>query len=521
MIQKPKYDRFALSAFFGVLGVALLLMGGHSYSIDEETNLATTRSLLNGRYFIDLTSVPREALVVAPGRDGRLTSFYGIGNALFSVPTYAVGKVASFLVASEWREMIIRLFYFSTNSFGLAFAALGFFRIAKNVGLESRRSFFISITMTFGTCLVSTARMGFAEPLTGLFLLWAFVEMTKSLSVRDENHRQTNLYLVGLFLGCAVMMRPSALIFVPVIGLCATVVSKDPWIRSSLRVAIGLSGPGLLIGLANLWRFGNVFETGYPKLPYTTPWYEGAVGQWLGSGKGLVWYAPLVLLFVVAIPRLWQQFRSVAVMSAVVVLSNTAIFSRFAIWSGDNAYGPRYLTIVLPFMLGVTIFALHLEFVGWRRLLAILGFGLNAGGNLVYLNAVYFKKLPAIVNHLGPSANSPAGGYDWDKVREAINFVPRFSQWKMHLELLPSAIASTWESAFDSKQAMPPFAGGVMQSLSWYSATIRLDTWWSHWLAAGGPLFTLSLTVPPILMIVWASLQLSVHKSERYDLEST
>jgi hypothetical protein len=426
-----------------------------------------------------------------------------MGNALFSVPAFVLGKGVSLLVDAEWREAVIRVFYFSTNSFALAFIALGLFRICVNVELTAKKSLVLSLLMTFGTCLVSTARMGFAEPMTGLFLLWAFVEMTRGFGSRETGSlvRRPRLSIIGLFLGCAVMMRPSALIFVPIVGISAVLTNGFPFGRSLHRLVIGLSGPGLLIGLSNLWRFGNVFETGYPTLRYTTPWYEGMIGQWISPGKGLLWYAPLAVMFFVAIPRLWKNFRVIAIMSAAVVVGNTAIFSRFEIWSGDNAYGPRYLTIVLPFMLGVTIFAVRQEFSGWTRLLAVVGFLVNAGGNLLYLNAVYYRKLPEIVSHLGSSANDPNGGYDWEKVREVINFVPRFSQWKMHLELLPSAIQTTWSSIISPRSETPPFSAGVMQSLSWYSAEVRLDTWWSHWIASGAPPQFLALALIPLTLI--------------------
>ena len=74
---------------------------------------------------------------------------------------------------------------------------------------------------------------------------------------------------------------------------------------------------------------------------------RGVVGQWFSSGKSLFLYAPIAIIVVLRpVPLVQARADGDAACSARIVVVNTLFFARVQFWSGDWAWGPRYLQIV-------------------------------------------------------------------------------------------------------------------------------------------------------------------------------
>jgi hypothetical protein len=290
------------------------------------------------------------------------------------------------------------------------------------------------------------------------------------------------------------MMRASAVLFVP--AFLVAVVARTRTLKAPAFVACGLSLPALIVIVNNWWRFGSIFDTGYPALRYDTPWWEGVFGLLASPGKGLFLYAPLALYAVSKAARAWTLDRELTFIVMWGLCANLWLFSRFEIWSGDNAYGPRYMGIVLPLLL-VLICVVARELRPSCLVLPWLaGVLLTFGGVLTYVNAVYYKYSPALIEFTGKSAENADGTINWSEVRQTINFIPRYSQLYMHLESADNAI-SNFVSNLRPKNEIDVFKDGVAGQLSWYSAQTRLDTWWATWLYVRGPRWVLALLLVP------------------------
>jgi hypothetical protein len=154
-------------------------------------------------------------------------------------------------------------------------------------------------------------------------------------------------------------------------------------------------------------------------LSYNTPWYEGLYGLFFSSGKGLVWFAPIVIVALVFSFRSIKEYKYDSLTLWLCVLLNAVLFCRFEVWSGDDAYGPRYMGIVLPLLVLLAIIG---SFQINRSAVWIAGvFGIPAAiaGSLVYVNASNASRLQKIVDVVGTSSVQLDGSYNWTLTRRS------------------------------------------------------------------------------------------------------
>jgi hypothetical protein len=209
------------------------------------------------------------------------------------------------------------------------------------------------------------------------------------------------LIACGLAAGAAVLFRSTALIFLPIFGVWFLIPRrKDEWLRAVRDAALFSAGAVfmlLLLVMSNTWRYGSPTSFGYNQtasnlnaLPAGGPILTGLWGQWLSPGKSLFLYAPFVLLAVAGLVISVRRFpRELALLIAIVV-GNTLLFGRVRFWSGDWAWGPRYMIIVLPCL--AVMCAPLVNRKPWRNALAVLaGLGFLFPGALgVLVNYTYF-----------------------------------------------------------------------------------------------------------------------------------
>lgn len=494
-----KRDRLISQALLLIVsGCSLVLFGGHSHSIDEETYLAGLRSFLHLKPEINLGSTPVDILVTTPGKTGAATSIYGFGTTLFYLPMYSVGKVASFFVGDLWKEQVLRLFLFSTNSFALGITCVGIYLCARQFDAYRRVALGGALAYGLGSFAFANAGTGFSEQITAMFLILGIF-----FYLRFRTSNSFGIVLSGVCMGCSVLMRPSALIFIPIVLVNLFIkVERQLIIKRLLAFFCGLI-PLLAIMFAyNAWKWGNPLDSGYPDLSYNTPWYEGLYGLFFSSGKGLVWFAPIVIVALVFSLRSIKEYKYDSLTLWLCVLLNAVLFCRFEVWSGDDAYGPRYMGIVLPLLVLLAIIG---SFQINRSAVWIAGvFGTPAAiaGSLVYVNASNASRLQKIVDVVGTSSVQLDGSYNWTLTRRSVNFIPRLSQLVEHLQSIPQAFSQTFDSI--SAQSAP-FASGVKSGLSWYISPMRLDIWWLYWAESGAPWVFLFLLLIPVTMIIWGS----------------
>jgi hypothetical protein len=210
----------------------------------------------------------------------------------------------------------------------------------------------------------------------------------------------------------------------------------------------------------NWWRYGKATNFGYAFGKATNQSYpilRGLAGQWLSSGKSVFLYAPIVIVVVLG---LWWAVRRAPMelcLLGSIVLANTLFFARVQFWSGDWAWGPRYMQIVLPCLAAMAAPLMISRL--WRR--AVL-----AAGAL----GLVFSALPAVLirftwvftqaYRVMPPDRPSGGPTNWDHSYYALIWHTwRFNPIVWHMRRIPKTLANTIDATGRLRAVRPGVIG--------------------------------------------------------------
>jgi hypothetical protein len=312
---------------------------------------------------------------LAPGRDGRMYSVFGVGQSLACVPVLWAGRALG-LAGDGAPRNINPSFYverghrkfmdhepaqplaphgdrFVASYLNVLAGALGvwvFFLIARRLSSNVAAALAVTALYAFGTLAWPYAGFCFSEPLATLFVLLSLLGL-----LHGDDGRSTPWVAVasGLALGCAVATHVTAILFAPFFLAYA-------WRRRALPFGAGLCVVLALIGWYDLARFGSVLETGRAVDPAlaerfgyghaVAPW-RGLLGLSFGGGKSLFVFVPAVVWGIWA----WRSFRRTHRALAWLVLGSALARILFIAsrsdWHGGFCLGPRLLLMIVPLLL--------------------------------------------------------------------------------------------------------------------------------------------------------------------------
>jgi hypothetical protein len=281
--------------------------------------------------------------------------------------------------------------------------------------------------------------------------------------VYADGRRPSALLWSGLAFGFAVLTRTTVLVLLPLWwGYLwwpepAQAGTRTP--AGRVRACIAFTAPVAALTLVQVayqaWAFGSPAGGGYAGEGWTTPLLVGLNGLLLSPGKSLLLFVPLALLA----PWGWVRWavdgrKREAVWFAAISLGWLLVHAKWWTWHGGWSWGPRFLLVIMPFLI-VPLGALWTRARrGVRRLilaLAVLGLVVELGG--VVIN---FGDYMMLIN-------------DEDKVLFNAAFSPVWGHWRMLLGGVAPDLA--W-------LRFPPVARGVWVVLSVALATVGV---WGAW----------------------------------------
>jgi hypothetical protein len=168
---------------------------------------------------------------------------------------------------------------------------------------------------------------------------------------------------------------------------------------------------GFLDRLYQIYRFGlgSVFVTYVsiiaretrmrnpglpPNYPFETPWHVGFFGALFTPEKSIFLFDPLLVLMILLCVVAWKRFspavKAYAVMSCPLLLAYMSFYARYTVWSGDFAWGDRYVstTVELASLLAVPLLLRHREQLG--KPVWIIGLALLAISTVIQLASLAF-----------------------------------------------------------------------------------------------------------------------------------
>ena len=370
----------------GVLCLYLASAGGRIVASDEHTVFRLTQSL------VERGSVAVPDGNAERGPDGRLYAKAGLGQALASVPFYALGKLTAPLVPERVREFYVRAATSLVMPFAGALVALALVLLGLELGLGPRQALGVALIAALGTPLWVYSKLYLAEALLAAGLALELLGVARWR--RGGEARDGALAAVGF--GLAVLTKYAAL----PMALALLVPAVTAWRRWKPALAFLLVA-GACVGVAmlyNLTRTDSPWGSGYGRqataAAFTTPLLVGLYGLLLSAGKGLAWFAPVTVLAPAGFAAWWRSDRWTAAAAAAGVGVTVLLYAGFEHWAGDGSWGPRYLVPLLPVLVAAVAARLARRAEPRRRLwwaavaaLGLAGAAVQAGGVAVYFGS--------------------------------------------------------------------------------------------------------------------------------------
>lgn len=375
--------RLAGPVFAAAACFYLLTSGGYIDGPDGAVMFRVTQSFARGSLAVEpLASWPEHGGMAADGGQ-RFYAWFGPGLSVVALPTYLLGRALLPFTATRERDLFdverrrttgepgfrFRICWYDTGKANFAEAFTAFTAswtnafvtagtltfllcIAVELGFDRRTALAIVILAAAASPLWAYAKEFFSESLAALGLTGFLY-----FAVRARRGRAADWALAGALLGVTVMARVThAAFFLPATALvladCRGRARRDALLRLASFAVCGALGFAA-VGLYDLARFGDPFETGYRKYAreWTTPFLEGFAGLLISPGHGLLVYCPLILLSLAAARRFAARApRELAFVAASLVLL-VALYSKWFLWEGAWCWGPRFLVPLVPLLI--------------------------------------------------------------------------------------------------------------------------------------------------------------------------
>lgn len=328
-----------------IVVVMLLTSGGHLYSVDEErmfTSTVQTWNVIQGWFGVD---------VVQPER---IFTKYGPVQSFLALPLYGIGAVVSQYAPAGLETYLLRMFATWVNVFTSASAAvlLGWITLRRN--FSTRVAYVVALAYAFGSMAWIYTSSFFSEPTAAFFLLATSIPIF--LPASETTSRRWLIIAAGVATFFAIQTKAGIAFALPLIGISiAYIAYRDRDWPKIIYWGSSAVISGICFLLYNNYVYGGFFSTGYNngtpslRLSYIL---NGLHGQFLSSGKSVFLYNPIVFLWPLGI---LLQIRRRDFMTLVASLSTIAgvvvVHANVTYWHGDGAWGPRYLLMIIPFML--------------------------------------------------------------------------------------------------------------------------------------------------------------------------
>jgi 4-amino-4-deoxy-L-arabinose transferase-like glycosyltransferase len=311
--------------------------------------------------------------------------------------------------------------------------------------MSSRRVAVLAMLLfAFTTMALPYAQTVFSEPLAALGLLLAVAGLGLGREELEEERPYTPHYplLAGLGLTLAVGSNAVYAVLVPVWGLWLLrrwpQREKWPAMLATFAAPLLLLAAGLL--LYNWQRFGHLLETGYHFAPdqegFTTPLWWGVLGLTLSPARGLIWYAPPILLGLWGLPQSYRRRPLLTQLILLVVLFHLLAFGTWWEWWGGYAWGPRFLLPLIPLLLLAGVPLLACALTGERLVQAALGL-VAVAGLVVQLGgtAVDFNRYEIYLDEHFPAPTGQLLRYHHDpQLVWSIAGSPIVAHWQLWLD---------------------------------------------------------------------------------------
>jgi hypothetical protein len=397
--------------------IAFVVQSGELGSSDTTHRLQSTHSFWTAEPPVFPDEYPEFGV---HGRDGKLQSWYGIGQSLLMLPTDVVGTYVerlSFFTNYEDTDPSVRdiIVTYTTNMVISVLTALVCFRFLRRLNFNARQAVVGVLAL-----LLATTHLHYTQNM--MENNYIFLLTLTGFSYQYEwwrNGSQRALLIGCVAFGLNLLTRLTTGLDLLAGGLFLLLVAWleemkwRPFLDRS-RTYVATAVPvylffGLIDRLYQYQRFGSFFNNYLsvssrearlrdPSLPasfpFNTPFHVGFLGPLFAPEKSIFLFDPLLVLMMLLVVVAWKRFtpvvRAYAIMSCALLLAYLCFYARFAVWSGDSAWGDRYVStaVELASLLAVPLLLRHRQ--QWPKVVWVVGLVLLGISIVVQLGSLAF-----------------------------------------------------------------------------------------------------------------------------------
>jgi hypothetical protein len=286
------------------------------------------------------------------GSDGKVYAAAPLLQGLIHVPgAFLQRQIAAFAplhAQLAWRFTS----HLGTALLG-ALTCVLFFGLCRRLGTRPLSAGLATVALGLGTTLWVYARYPYSEVLQAACFTGFFGQLLKT---RQDPSRRNGAFF-GLWVGLLVNAKYVYLASVAMGALYLIWTLRGRW-RTMLETAMAALVAGLpfaaMILLYNYARWGSVTNAGYNLSSGAGISENVAVGLWglfLSPGKSVFLYSPPLVAGILGLPRAARRWPHFLPAFLLVLIPPLLVNARLIFWSGDYAWGPRYLVFAIPVML--------------------------------------------------------------------------------------------------------------------------------------------------------------------------
>ena len=444
----------ALALLLFLFSVYLLTYSGTLHSSDGQAMFSVAESWVRrGEY--DINQIRWMGLQQGTfGPDGNLYCRKGLGTSLVAVPLAWLG-----LIVPAWGVVQTTMLL---NAVITALTGMLILLYVRRLGYGQSTALVTAVVFGLGTMAWPYAKYLFSEPLSGFCLLAAAYFLLEPGSRRSDRSRWLPPLLAGVFLGLAVATRFANAVLIPIyvsvlvwhllnrpgaVGWRGVRSNSSLLLSATWRELLALGLPLLLwvvvMAVYNYVRFGNPLTTGYlPEESFSAPWALGIVGQLLSPGRGIVFFCPVLLACLPALPNFVRRHRLQAILILLTAGCYLLLYGKWFMWHGGFAWGPRFLVPVIP-LLCITLAPLIDGLRGKKRAVFWALFAVSVAVQLLGVSVHFIHQQEALLQTGLPLFDL------------ATFFNPRYSQlWGTVAFLTPANLDFAWAQSMPAGVAI-------------------------------------------------------------------
>lgn len=446
---------------------------------DEEYVLHVTSALVSGGSLALPESMPKYAGVSRVGNDGKTYSVYQIGQSLIYAPFYWVIRTGLTFAdpyradrfegdRGEYDTMIERKTRRFLGVCPTLFAAASCAILAMfllRLGFSQSGTILTTLIYGLGTMIWPYSKALLTESCQNALLLGSIYALFVQ---RQEGRLRPRLMLLaGAAFGVLLSIRAIYIVLAPLLAIYWFYRNRErrfiaPIILFGLPMLVGLL-PQLMY---DRLRFGGLLATGYGSAGFTTPIFVGLYGYLFSSGKSIFLYAPVTLLFFFGARTFFHRAKEEALLIFAILTLVPLKYAGWWVWSGDPAWGPRYLLVLMPLLMLPAAEVLERvirEGNLWKKGLIGILFGISFFVQLLAVSVHHLYYLNHVRHVVPPRLSTRDPNIETEFNPE---FSPVLGQWWMVRSLLSGA------------KAPPPWSGlGVPQ----VQKEVPLKASWDFW----------------------------------------